>query len=213
MNNYNSNQRESLPTEPDDVLAHTWHLIQTGIKDRHHNYHTTFLSYIANNTPVSAALVPRKLDTTQYILQCHTDSRSSKIMHLQKNKAACLLFWCRQQKTQIRLQGAVTIQHKNPLTETIWEQVKPMSRACYAADIAPNTKTDSPTSGFTESQWDNRQTQCNTPFAYAHFAILQVHIEQIERLDLRVTGHQKIQFVRHKSAQDEITWRHQWLAP
>ena len=213
MNNKNSSTRPPTPTEPKALLAQSWDLIQCGVQQRKHSYHAVYMSYIADNTPRSATLVPRHLDRQYFTLNCHTDIRSGKIKHLRINNQVCLLFWCREHKTQLRLNGTVKIQHDNTFTQAIWESLRPMSRVCYAADIAPSTETTTSNSGFTTAQWENRQTLCNSSDAYQHFAVLQVHIEMIERLDLRLTGHQKIRFKKSTSPVSQATWIHQWLAP
>lgn len=213
MQKKNSTHRPPAPTEPTTLLKQTWALIQTGIDKRHSNYHTTYMSYIAENTPRSAALIPRHLDLQQFTLNCHTDFRSGKIKHLNNNNSVCLLFWCREHKTQLRVNGRAQIQHNNALTRSIWDSMQQMSKVCYAADIAPSTETGTASSGFTESQWDHRQTICNSDETYKNFAILEIHIEVIERLDLRVTGHQKIRFYKQANSSAGTTWTHQWLSP
>ena len=215
MNKNNSINRIPAPPAPKDRLAYCWSLITKGIKDRRSNYHAAYVSYIADGKPRSATMVPRKLDTNRHVLNCHTDYRSTKIQHIQKNNQVCILFWCREQKTQLRLNANVTIQHANAVTAEAWQQMQPMSRVCYSADIAPDTQTADICSGFTDQQWDERQEIANGPYGYQNFAILEMAIDCVECLDLSVNGHQRIRFQRSDDGTGDGTdaWHHHWLAP
>ena len=185
-------------------------MMEQGVSSRKNQYHSLYFSYIANTKPQTTTMVPRKINPLTGKLNCHTDIRSRKIECLKKNPNVALLLWCRDQKTQLRMNGTVEIHHQDDTAKAIWNSVRPMSKVCYCADIAPSTQSSEQTSGFSTNQWLKRHDIIETDFAYMHFAILSIQLEEIERLDLSAAGHFKIQFHRDEG---KNTWTHQWLAP
>lgn len=195
---------------PKKLLNQCWTLIKHGIQARQSNYHTMSVHYITStNIPRSVIMIPRSFDDKKHILRTHTDFRSPKVQHLKNNPHVSLLFWCREQKTQMILTGKVTIAHTNHLTKSTWKNMQNMSKVCYCADIAPGTQTMSPSSGFSLEQWQNRKTIVDTEFAYNNFAMVCVDISSVERLDLSASGHQKIIF----RITEQKDWTHEWLSP
>ena len=203
-------KRQSTEKTPEELLNQCWTLIKHGIQSRRSNYHSMSVHYITStNTPRSVIMIPRSFDEKEHTLRTHTDFRSPKVQHLKSNPNVSLLFWCREQKTQMILTGKATIAHTNHLTKATWDTMQNMSKVCYCADIAPGTQTMSSSNGFSTEQWQNRKDIVDTEFAYNNFAMVCVKIASVERLDLSASGHQKIIFrtTEHKD------WTHEWISP
>ena len=203
------NDQSEIPSE---ILKECWKNIQEGIQSRKSNYHTMSLHYLGDNTPRSTIMIPRKINLDQCILYTHTDYRSPKITHLKKRPKVCILFWCKEKKTQLVIEATCQVLHKTDQNKDTWHNMQNMSKVCYAADIAPSTNTPKLSTGFTEKQWINRNKIALSSYAYDNFAILALHIQQIERLHLCVTGHTKIVFTKDGS-EKIIKWNPMWKSP
>lgn len=198
--------------EPMQILEDCWQKITEGIRSRKSNYHTMSLHYLRDNTPRSVIMIPRRINLEQHILYCHTDNRSTKIDHLKKNPRVCLLFWCREKKTQIQLQAKCRVLHNTEENKKAWDRMQNMSKVCYASDIKPGSKTSEICSGFSKEQWENRNEISQSAFAYNNFSILELQIIRVERLFLNVSGHNRIVFVKDFTKEKD-KWSHSWVSP
>ncbi|MEC8882871.1 MAG: pyridoxamine 5'-phosphate oxidase family protein [Pseudomonadota bacterium] len=201
-----------MHNEPMQILEDCWKKIKEGIRSRKSNYHTMSLHYSSDKTPRSIMMIPRRIDLEQHILYCHTDNRSPKVIHLKKNPSVSLLFWCREKRTQIQIQSKCQILHNTEENKKTWDTMQNMSKVCYASDIKPGTECVELCSGFSEEQWENRNDISKTAYAYNNFAILKLHILQVERLFLNAGGHNKIVFIKDFTKKNE-QWTHRWKAP
>lgn len=209
-NRYMHRDQNKTTTSPETLLLECWNFIEMGIQSRKSNYHIMSLHYIADGHPKSINLIPRKLNKASHQINCHTDYRSQKIKHLQKNPAVCGLFWCRDNKVQIVIEGTINILHKTEATKAIWDNMRHMSKICYCSDINPSTKTSSLSTGFTKKGWEQRNQVAETVTPYNNFSVLQMSINSLERLHLSANGHSKIRFHLNKQSN---AWTHQWLTP
>lgn len=195
---------------PHELFEDCWLKIMQGTQSRKSNYHSMCLSYIANQRPRSIMMIPRRVDLGRHIIYTHTDYRSTKIQHLQNNPHVAIVFWCRENKTQIAIEATCKILYNNANTQEAWTNMRNMSKMCYCADISPGTETESMSSSFSREQWQHREKIANTDFPYQNFSILALHATKVERLFLSAHGHNKIVFSKTGSSND---WTHQWKAP
>ena len=203
---------DTMHNEPMQILEDCWQKIEEGIRSRKSNYHTMSLHYSSGDTPRSIMMIPRRIDLDQYNLYCHTDNRSEKVAHLKENPRVCLLFWCREKKTQIQLQAKCQILNRTKDNERAWKKMQSMSKICYASDIVPGTETTEICTGFSKKQWENRNDISQSAFAYNNFSMLKLKVLRVERLFLNVGGHNRIIFIRDFT-NEAAQWHHTWKAP
>ena len=139
-------------------------------------------------------IVLRKSEQQNNIVQFHSDIRSDKIEKLKKNSKAAMLFYDKEEKIQVRLKVACTINHENDITKESWLKTGHMSRKCYLVDNGPGTESDSPTSGL-KPELDNFEfTMEQSEAGYKNFTVIQCKVKSIEWLYLAAKGHRRAKF-------------------
>ena len=151
-------------------------------------------------------VVLRKSDSSNNMLQFHTDIRSDKIPKLKNNKSASMLFYDKEEKIQVRLKVECTINHNNEITKESWSKTGHISRKCYLVENGPGTESPNPTSGL-KPELDNFEfTMEQSEEGYKNFTVIQCKIKTIEWLYLAAKGHRRARF-------DLKTNKDTWLVP
>jgi len=151
-------------------------------------------------------VVLRKSDQHNNMVQFHSDIRSDKIEKLRKTPKAAMLFYDKEEKIQVRLKVACTVNHENDITKVSWLKTGHMSRKCYLVDNGPGTESDNPTSGL-KPELDNFEfTMEESEAGYKNFTVIQCKIKNIEWLYLAAKGHRRARF-------DLENNKNNWLIP
>ena len=151
-------------------------------------------------------VVLRKSDRQNKFLQFHTDLRSPKVDILQRNNKACLVFYDKEEKIQLRVKVECEINNQNSITEESWKKTQHISRRCYLTDNPPGTTSEKPTSGMISKLEDFNYTIDESERGYKNFTVIKCHIKSIEWLYLAAKGHRRAKF-------DTKTNKHSWLVP
>jgi len=139
-------------------------------------------------------VVLRKSDQSNNLIQFHSDIRSDKIVKLENNKNASMLFYDKEEKIQVRLKVECLINHNNDVTKESWLNTGHMSRKCYLLDSGPGTKSSTPTSGL-KPELDNFEfTKEQSEEGYKNFTVIQCKIKIVEWLYLAAKGHRRARF-------------------
>ena len=123
---------------------------------------------MADQLPKSRTVVLRKVNTHNNALLIHTDNRSGKIREIEDNKHVSLLFYSKDDKVQIRIEGDASIHSEGKLFEKQWKESRPLSKRCYLVEPGPGASIEEP--------------------------IIEINVKFIEWLNLHSDGHIRAKF-------------------
>ncbi len=129
-----------------EIYSHILGEIERGSVDRKHGFHLlNFSTYDEESGyPDSRIVVLRKLIKNNFTLRFHTDLRSKKIAHLQKNFKSFLLFYNQKSKLQIRIKCDSQLLSDEKSKKDTWDKSQEISRRCYYVPKAPSSVIDKP---------------------------------------------------------------------
>ncbi len=157
-----------------------WQELQRATQDRHHEWRTPALASLGlDGAPQVRTVVLRHADPALWQLTFYTDSRSTKVLELQKNSQVTLVFWSKRLGWQIRLQTRVTVHTDGPEVAAAWGRVQQSpSAGDYLSLVAPGSplqlQADSP--GQSEQH---------------HLAVLSAQAMSLDWLELARAGHRR----------------------
>jgi len=196
------NKAEILACKDDLLgsLEHAWQMLVEGATNRRVPFHQGTLATVdAHGHPRVRTVVLRDCDREHRWVRFNTDRRSPKMVQIEANPRAELLFYDEYEKVQLRLQVRL-----EPLPDAdadeIWEATPWYSRECYQVTRAPS----SPIESLDEVAFDAGAAREGRD----HFAPVRAHIESIEWLYLSAQKHRRARFVLTGDSVDA-----QWLVP
>jgi len=192
----------------DEIYVKVWDLLQQGAESGKSDFHFTYLSTIAGKYPRVRTVVLRKVLRENRALLIHTDKRSSKVEEIENNKFVSLLFYSKDDKIQIRIEGEAIIHNDGYLFEKQWSESKPLSRRCYLIEPGPGASVKEPISGIPEELKDRAPTEAETGPGKENFRVIEIHAKFIEWLNLHSEGH-----IRAKFDLDKNSYQAGWLIP
>ena len=201
---------DSFPIDDlDGAFSAVWRMLGEGASDRRRAFHTpTLISVGLDGWPKARTVVLRAADPSGATLRCHTDLRSPKVAEFADNPKVGVLAYDPGQKLQVRLQGFARIDKNGEVADAAWASSTLWARRCYAAPLAPGTRSDAPHGNLPEGLSDRQPTQDEAEGGRGNFAAITVDVRQIDWLYLLAAGHR-----RGLHARDGDQWRHDWLAP
>ena len=194
---------------PQSIFNEIKKLLFIGVKDRKHPYHTPVFSNISKKNIVeSRAIVLRKFEEKNLILNFHSDFRSPKILSLKNNNQTSFLFYDFSIKIQLRIKTLSTINNQNKITEEAWKVTNLSSRKCYLSQKNPSSKTNKPEDGLPEQLIGIDPSKEESERGYSNFTVIQNKIEKIDWLYLDYAGHRRLNINCQKDIPEFI-----WLIP
>jgi len=177
----------------DDFLDFGWAQIYRGKTDKKSPArHPTFLTSSADGFPKARTLVMRRSDRKNNQIEFHTDTASSKMLHLKKNPLAGIHIWIPKVLLQIQMEVVVEIK-VGDITIPYWNNIPTNSRVTYGTIPSPGNVIESP------NAYDHAPDQ-------KRFAVLVCHIETIQLLLLGVK-HIRANYRKINN------WQGDWLSP
>jgi pyridoxamine 5'-phosphate oxidase len=128
----------------DDVLTAIWRKLSHAVGAPSSAWRLPVLSSISENGPDLRTVVLRGLDADSWSLTCYTDSRSTKVRQLTVNPRVSWLFYCPEERIQLRAFGVASIATSGREVTKAWDSVPALSRQNYLTDDPPGTMADSP---------------------------------------------------------------------
>jgi len=192
------------------VLAECWHLLADGVADPQHDFHLTALATThAGLGCTLRTVVLRKVDPVARELWFYTDLRSRKIGEIQNDPRIALLFHSLSDDTQLRVQAAATIHHRDGLAETAWCGLTPRRRRDYLISGPRGLPWAWATSGLPAELEVRDPSETESEAGRLNFAVVVCHIGQMDWLFLTPHGHRRANF----SWNDEGRLQTSWLVP
>lgn len=195
-----------LKENPRLILENIKKLLNLGVKNRYHAFHTPVFSNInEKNYSNSRIVVLRNFDKLNMILSFHTDYRSPKLKELKNNNKSIFVFYDSKLKIQLRIKTLSKINNQNNITKISWLNTSPMSRKCYLTRKAPSSVSQVPEDGIPGCLISKEPSKKDSEKGYKNFAVIENKIEEIDWLYLASTGHRRLK-IYYKNNSTSFNW-------
>jgi general stress protein 26 len=175
-----------------EIRQRTWVELERAAQDRHHEWRTPVMATVTKDgLPNARVVVLRHADARLQRLQFFTDRRSAKLSEVAQKSTVTMVFWSKRLNWQLRVRAGVEVLTDGPEVDTVW---KSLSRSAAAGDyLSVDAPGDELGAGPVEP--------CE-PSGIHHLAIMVAHVQEIDWLELRRSGHRRATF-----GQDAWQWR------
>lgn len=185
-------------------LDHAWAMLARGAADRRAAFHTPVVATIDDDGgPSQRVMVLRAAHPHLRSLRLHTDIRSGKIRHLERNRRVSLNFYDVGAKLQLRVTGTARIHAADEIARAAWVTSRPQGRLCYEQQEPPGSMILVP---LAELPVDRRYAVADD--GLVNFAVVIVEVDAVEWLYLAIEGHRRASWMWNGNA-----WEGSWLAP
>lgn len=171
------------------ILSEIKQNLKLAVKNRKDNFHLGYFSTIFEDFPFSRTVVLRRFDEDTFVLYFHTDIRTEKIKHLNKNSNSTWMFYDFVRKVQLRLYGKSIINYKNSLSRDHWEKSQEMSRKCYLQLKESGKTRDNHEPLFPPEFVERTPTFEESEIGYNNFCVISTEVYKIDWLYLDSNGH------------------------
>ena len=189
------------------VLDEIWTLLEEGVTDRRHGFHTPVAATMRDSGGAALrTVVLRHADRETRCLRFHTDIRSKKIKDLRADPRISFLFYDRGAQTQLRVDAVASISHKDETAAEAWEKLKMDSRREYLVAEQPGESSAWPTSGLPAELQDRDPTPEESQKGFQEFAVVSANFSSLEWLYVCHEGHRRARFEWSKDGELDTTW-------
>src|SRR5690606_1187706 len=125
-----------------ETLARIWQELRSACTQRDHDWRSATLATVgADGGPQARTVILREADEAAGRLAFFTDRRSPKVAELGREPRACLVFWSRRLRWQLRVQARVSLEFDGDAVEATWLRLRDSAAAGdYLAAAAPGTR-------------------------------------------------------------------------
>jgi pyridoxamine 5'-phosphate oxidase len=196
----------------EEILAHCWQLWYSGAAHRQHAFHMPAVSNVQMHNgqyfPDSRTMVLRQAHSDSAQLVFHTDTRSPKVNAFGKHPQAHVLAYSPANKVQIRATGLAQIHTQGDMVEQAWAQSTLFAKRCYLSSLGSGYVIDAAHSGLPADLEGIEPDEARAQAGRQNFALLSIHLNQMDYLSLAHTGHRRALLSLHNHR-----WGGQWLCP
>ena len=191
--------------EPFQIIKSEWDNINLGIQKAKHEYHSFIFSTVSKNSPDSRTVILRDFNEHKPAIWFHSDRRSKKILHMEKNKKVSALFYDRSRKVQLRINGTADIEEDIEHNKRIWDSMRPESKLCYMGPYAPSQKINQFEPNTLKKSAHDLDKE-DEHLGLSRFCRIRIKIKKLDWLKLDYKGHQRLEFKFGKKI------KAQWIA-
>ena len=168
------------------------------INEKKNSFRNVVLSTVKKNTPNLRIVVLRDF-SNDWNVSFYTDSRSSKIEEIEKNKNVSILFYDDNKKIQIRMYGTSSI-YRNQ--KSIWEKLPTLSKINYNSILKP---------GEYQKNYSAKLNK-EVELGYKNFCLIKLKLDNIDCLYLSREGNRRIS-IKISRENRNIVFKKKWLVP
>ena len=178
--------------DPIQLLNFALDELKIGITQSNHSFRTGCFATVYENSPHIRTVVLRDFKRNGNTLYFHSDNRSKKNDHLNKNSKSSLLFYSQELKLQIRFNGNSKIVDDQKELATRFDESKPQSKVCYGFNIAPSSPINVQKKELLEPTILEPLNKEQLSFAFKNFSVIKFVADECEVLYLHHDGHIKV---------------------
>lgn len=183
-----------------------WSYLEAGTKSFKNDFHLAIIATVdKTNKPALRTMVLRKVSSTEKKLFFHTDIRTGKITGLTENPLMSCLFYSKNQREQIRLNGTATVHTSDEIANGAWRNTKLSSKKNYLATPAPGSPATTFTSGLPAGLEERDPSVPESEAGRKNFAVIEMQAETMEWLWLSHKGNRRACF-NYKKDKTDSTW-------
>ena len=191
--------------EPFQIIKLEWENINLGIQKAKHDYHSFVFSTVSKNSPDSRTVILRDFNEDKPAIWFHSDRRSKKILHMEKNKKVSALFYDRSRKVQLRINGTADLEEDIEHNKRIWDSMRPESKLCYMGPYAPSQKINQFEPNTLKKSAHDLDKE-DEQLGLSRFCRIRIKIKKLDWLKLDYKGHQRLEIKFGKKVKT------QWIA-
>ena len=124
-------------SHPDHFIAFIHSIFELRNSQKNHWLKTGVFATTSEKGVPSARMVVVRGVNEKLAIEIHTDSRSNKVLDLQKNPQAEILFYDPLTEIQLKCFGVAKIIHTGPLADAAWEKVPESSKKTIHQPTSP----------------------------------------------------------------------------
>lgn len=192
----------------DSIEADCWARLEDASKSARNEFHLPVVGTVSGDMPSLRTVVLRRAWAAEKKLSFHTDIRSPKVAELLANPSIGMLFYHKEHRLQLRVQGRAMIDRDSSEARAAWDSTPASSRRCYLSTEAPSSSSDTPSIGFPETFRGRFPSLEETVLSREYFAVVVIHVQSLDWLWLNHAGHRRAKFTYHAGGFDG-----QWLVP
>lgn len=192
-----------------EVLDSIFILLDCAATDRKSPMHTPVVASVnAHSNPNQRVMVLRDYDAANMTMRFHTDIRSPKVAEFKHNDAISILGYDPEKRIQLKIYGKAAIYGEGDKVTEAWIQTDTMGRRVYMCEPGSGSKSSKSTSGISDELQSRRPTMTESEEGRKNFAIMIVHIHQIDWMFLNSKGNRAASFSRKNG-----NWDGNWIIP
>lgn len=125
-----------------EIFRAIWLKLSDAVRSPTTAWRLPVLATVSEDGPDLRTVVLRDLDADSWTLTAYTDLRSAKASQLTANPQVSWLFYCPDERIQLRAYGVAAIATSGPEVETAWDAMPAFSRQNYLLQEPPGTTAD-----------------------------------------------------------------------
>ena len=179
-----------------ETLARIWQELRSACAQRDHDWRSATLATVGlDGGPQARTVILREADEATGRLAFFTDRRSPKVAELGREPRACLVFWCRRLRWQLRVRVQVSLEFDGDAVEATWLRLRDSAAAGdYLAPAAPGTRLAISDGTDRADRADQGDRADHPRLAEHQLCIARAAIEAIDWLELAAAGHRRAIF-------------------
>lgn len=130
-------------TDLSAILAAIWLKLSDAVLSPTSAWRLPVLSSGSDDGPDLRTVVLRDVRADAWSLTCYTDARSAKVRQVEANPRVSWLFYCPNERIQLRAYGVATIATCGPEVAAAWDSVPAYSRQNYLTEEPPGKTANS----------------------------------------------------------------------
>ncbi len=189
------------------LLDEIWHLLERGVEDRQHGFHTPALATSNAHWGCAVRTVAlRGAERGSRSLLFHTDNRSRKIGELVQDRRVALLFYDARENTQLRIDALAEAQTSGRAAERAWRSLNARQRREYLISGPPGLPWAWPTSGLSPDLEERVPDESEAALGRYRFALVTCRVMHIDWLYLTRNGHRRATFAWDEDDRLSTSW-------
>jgi len=192
-----------LPTLEDLI----WGKLQNPDKPSLDAWSLACLATIDGHTLRQRTVVIRQTRRDEGKLWFHTDSRTGKLVDIEKNSNVSLTFYDPEHLMQVVMQAQASLVSEDERKQQ-WDSATDSSLRQYLAPFAPGKECSFSSCNLPDSARNRIPTRYELAEGFRHFRVVECLVTEIDIVVLRRVGNFRARFTKYDSA-----WQATWLQP